>query len=754
MSTENKNWRWVYQPNGVSTSFVYDNLVLAESDLIVRGWLSTGDAMALPAHTVTGVGSKTGGNVVFNSPPLEVPGSIIEIVRQTEKLQGRIFKDFVQETASVREAMADRAILGLQESEGLQARGLSLSPLESGGPMVLPPPAIRAGKALMWGLDGSLIADLPVATDVPGSTLTNTVPNIAALRLNARPVKTMTVVARETFGDGGGGPFAVKPGDTTTPDDGVLCVVDLLGNRWWRSWDGHTVNSLWFTSPDGIHDDFAALFRAQAIAQIAGRTLKLTPGRAAYVLSDTLFLGNGVKLEGVGGFVFPGTTAPNAAWTTSGSWIKPTHPTNPAVQLHGHGSGIRGINFIHDQPLPTGGPWAPTSYGYCIKQIASHCFIENVRIVNASHGIDISYNSVSGGGTNCWIRDVIVSAYEKRINTSCVNDTMYWSDIHCRNLWHNETTEVVTYIRANTIGWECGYTDNIIVDGMEFFEEAIALRCTNETALGISHSLYNATLNNIQFNLPQKSVVATGTTDIRVHWGTVIAQQGNAFGYTWSDTMFDLRSNNVLCRFSQLNVIDAGGKIFDLGNGSGGSVTCAVLDIENYSTVAAGQTGISMAAGAKFDAGVVPRFVKNGSAGLRVAGAGSDLFTTARMQQWAVFSVFGQYAGIAGTGAYANLSIDNFFRPGVARVYQARLQGNVDVTTSSATTTATQRLSGISACVTAAYSTAAAAVVNFDSGWVDITEAELAALATLGRVQHNTNAEVQFSTGDSTVLIR
>ena len=244
MSTLNQNWRWVYQPNGISTSFAFDNLVIASTDIVVSGWQSNGNPMALPAHTVVGLGNPNGGNVVFDSPPAAVAGSIIEIARRTAKLQGRTFKGFVQEDEKTREQMADRAMLGLQESEGQQARAIVMSPLEPNGPMVIPPPAVRAGKALMWGLDGSLIADLPVGTTVPATALTNALPNMAALRLYIGLATTMTLVARTAVNDGGGGQFAVKPSDNTTLDDGALVIVDALGRRWWRIWDGHTVNSL------------------------------------------------------------------------------------------------------------------------------------------------------------------------------------------------------------------------------------------------------------------------------------------------------------------------------------------------------------------------------------------------------------------------------------------------------------------------------------------------------------------------------
>lgn len=244
MSTENQNWRWTYQPNGVSTSFAFDNLVLAAGDLLVRGWLPSGLSMALPAHTVTGVGNKNGGTVVFDSAPPATTGAMIEIVRRTGKLQGRTFKDFVQEDAKTREAMADRAILGLQEGEGQARRALSLSALDPDGPVYLPPREQRAGKALMFDADGAVIADLPIATPTPPTILIVARRTIAELRAYAGSATTAIVVAIAAFANGGGATFSVEFGDVATPDDGAEVIVDVLGRRWKRRQENYYLGSI------------------------------------------------------------------------------------------------------------------------------------------------------------------------------------------------------------------------------------------------------------------------------------------------------------------------------------------------------------------------------------------------------------------------------------------------------------------------------------------------------------------------------
>lgn len=59
-------------------------------------------------------------------------------------------------------------------------------------------------------------------------------PNVADLRLYAGVATTAFLIAHTVFGDEGGGTFAVKPGDTTTPDNDSSVIVDSTGRRWWR----------------------------------------------------------------------------------------------------------------------------------------------------------------------------------------------------------------------------------------------------------------------------------------------------------------------------------------------------------------------------------------------------------------------------------------------------------------------------------------------------------------------------------------
>lgn len=151
MSTSNNNWRWTYEPNGVTPNFGFDNLVLSADELIVKWWSAAGTELALPAHSVTGLGNENGGEVVFDSPPATTAGSLLEIIRKTTPQQETEFEDFIQESAAARQERSDRQFLLAQELRGLLDRALLFSPLDPAGPFRIPAPSVRANKALMFG---------------------------------------------------------------------------------------------------------------------------------------------------------------------------------------------------------------------------------------------------------------------------------------------------------------------------------------------------------------------------------------------------------------------------------------------------------------------------------------------------------------------------------------------------------------------------------------------------------------------------
>lgn len=488
---------------------------------------------------------------------------------------------------------------------------------------------------------------------------------------------------------------------------------------------------------NNVTDDTAAIQAACNFAQArGGGTVYLPPTGAPYRVAGTIALGNGVVLAGDACKNFAGVTATVAQWAASGSWLRPEHPTNPAVRCQGHGSGVQGINFIHNQPVPTG-TFTPTQYGYCISQNISFSQLSDILIVNAWNGIEVAYTSGSGGGTNVLWNNILISAFNNRFRTSNVNDVMRINNLDCRNLYYASTPAVVAYIRANTIGWRCGYTDNIQAANLQFFEESAAIYLENETCLGITHSLYNAQLSNIQFSLCQKSVVlANSSVNSRAFLSNTLAQQGNAFGYTWADLMFNFAGDNIYWVFDGLRVVDAGGQIMSLGNGAGGKVLISNLEVENYSSVSAGQVGFGLAAGSELRL-TGYRVNKTAGAGLRFSGAGIEGLRTDLYGGVPMLSRFGE-VDFTSTGAgWVDWTADLDLRPGSGRHHLVRMNGNAQVFTAVAASTFSIRMSGVSGLTVTGLSSATTGFRFFDTGWVEVTEAELAALGTYGRLQIN-----------------
>lgn len=568
--------------NGATTIFPYQFKIATADDLAVE----LDGVVQTDGFTVTGIGEDNGGNIVFSVAP-ENGVTVLryldpELSRDTDYQQ---FGDWMAGPVNLDFDRLWLAIQGIALKLGLCVR----APISSSS-VVLPEPV--ANNIIGWNSDANGFQNYPPSDNT-----------LLSLALGLPSGSSLIGFNASTLFDAGTSGAAIRDRGVSVKDFPFLAVGD------------------------GVTDDTAAIQAAANSLAATGGTLYLPATGHAYKTSDTIALANGVVLVGSPAKNFAGSTATNAQWAAAGSWINPTHASNPAVRLQGHGSGISGVGFIHNQPIPSGS-WTPNTYGYCIEQIASHTTIEDILIVNASHGIYMKYTTGSGGGTQVRWRDVIISAFAVRMRTTMVNDTAYLSNIHMRNLWYSSSALVTAYIRANTKGWYCGYTDNIMVDGIEFFEDSVAMYFEDETCLGNTHSLYNATLSNVQFNLPQVCMkVANSTTAVAANFSNVISQTGNAFGYTWADTAFQLGSDNVNIKFNGLAVRDAGGQVFTVGGGTSGKVVIDSLDIEKYSSAGSGQVGVAINTGAQVRLSNY-RIIKISGAGSRFGGAGLENLST------------------------------------------------------------------------------------------------------------------------------
>lgn len=128
--------------------------------------------------------------------------------------------------------------------------------------------------------------------------------SVAVLRLYQGDATMATLVSRATVGDGGGGPFAVKAGDFSSPDDGVLTIVDRLGRRWWRAVD----------SPFNLRWSVGGGDSADPVAAQVTRILAAANGNKVYVPAGS-YHGNArivrnasINLLGVGMGAGPGAS--------------------------------------------------------------------------------------------------------------------------------------------------------------------------------------------------------------------------------------------------------------------------------------------------------------------------------------------------------------------------------------------------------------------------------------------------------------
>ena len=125
--------------------------------------------------------------------------------------------------------------------------------------------------------NGTLVfSDLNVdaATSVPRPEI---VASISVLRLSALEDTTVAILEQNWIAGDGGGVFKLDTSDTTTVDNGGTVVVDSLGRRWKRQFDGILFEASWFgVIADDATDNTSSL--NNAITAAANDILMLPSG--------------------------------------------------------------------------------------------------------------------------------------------------------------------------------------------------------------------------------------------------------------------------------------------------------------------------------------------------------------------------------------------------------------------------------------------------------------------------------------------
>ncbi len=532
-------------------------------------------------------------------------------------------------------------------------------------------------------------------------------------------------------------------------------AIDEVDGGYWVLHEGRPNPFMAGAKGDGVTDDLAAINAVAAYMRWkGGGEFDLLPSGGAYVHSDTIVLGDGVAMVGSATSTFPGTSEGQGAWTRYGSWLKPTHAINPGVRLYGHGSSIRGINFWHDQPKPHGGVYVPNNYGYAIEVASVYSTIEDIIIANATYGIILNYTTTSGGGTGVSLRNILASCIKICLNTTCVNDTIHIENFHARPIWETEHLQTVYF--QNTTAWDCGYTDNCIVNGFEAVFLNMGMYFRNQICLDNTHSMYNAQLSGVQLSLCKQAMkVENAGAVVTGQITDLVIQQGNMFGLIWPDECMTLNSDFVDLQIGSLRVNEAGGSVLTLGHGIGGKMQIANLDVLGYSSAEPGRPAFCMSLGSRVRFGSY-RITKSSRSGSRFAGAGMDAGLQSPVYG-IVAAPFGEFLDsdvTASTSAWRDLSTDFHYRPALSGAHQVRLVAEIYVASPQPSTSLQLRFSGMPETETAAQGSSSPGWKTFDTGWVDIGESTIFGMSSAGRLQANIAASVRIQSGTVNLLVR
>ncbi|WP_296555037.1 hypothetical protein [Pigmentiphaga sp.] len=142
-----------------------------------------------------------------------------------------------------------------------------------------------SADVLVWSLDG--VAGSTSSIDFgyfQSSLATGSVQDYSALRAYDGTIQTIIVTDFPNVSDGVAGVFVCDAADSSSPDDGGLCIVDMLGRRWKRRYVDF-ISVKWFEKRAG-EDDGPAIQRAAQAAFSKKAPLYFPTG--TYICSQTL----------------------------------------------------------------------------------------------------------------------------------------------------------------------------------------------------------------------------------------------------------------------------------------------------------------------------------------------------------------------------------------------------------------------------------------------------------------------------------
>ena len=167
--------------------------------------------------------------------------------------------------------------------------------------------------------------------------------------------------------------------------------------------------------------------------------------------------------------------------------------------------------------------------------------------------------------------DPVIPQIAAGLNVDRSNDNMSLYNLCFRNLVDESSSTVAQYIINNYTAMNIGYFDNPSISDIDIFAAHIGMNFYNDTSVGNTHSLYNAKLSNIDFNLVDYAMfTASATTTIVAQLSNISAQGAESVfgGPAINDPLFYLPSDNVKLQISGLSIPTTGGGVLVLGTGT------------------------------------------------------------------------------------------------------------------------------------------------------------------------------------------
>ena len=176
MTTSSETSRWAYSGNGANDTFAYSTEIFTNTDLdvYVDGTLKT----ITTHYTVTGVGSASGGNVVFTAGNIPASGTgnvvIVKDVPATQASALPLGGDFPSTTV---EDMADKATIIVQQLKAKVGRTLRQPESDATDVSTIPVKATRASKYLSFDASGNpetvnTVTDITTVAGISASIVT------------------------------------------------------------------------------------------------------------------------------------------------------------------------------------------------------------------------------------------------------------------------------------------------------------------------------------------------------------------------------------------------------------------------------------------------------------------------------------------------------------------------------------------------------------------------------------------------------